>query len=325
MVKDYASAGVNIDVEGSAVQEVVREISKSLKNKKKALGENLTELGHFCSLVRIDSEKALAIATDGVGSKDLVAMNVNDIICSGATPLTLVDYMAFEKVDPSIAKEIGKGLARGAEQAGISVSGGEIATLPDIIKGVDLAGTAVGIVKVQSIVTGEKIVEGDLVIGLESSGVHSNGLTLARKVLLKHHGLDERIFGGKTVGEELLEPTKIYVREISDVIEALAVHGLANITGGGLGNLTRITNLGFSIDDLPEPQAVFKKIQTLEGISDKEMYRTFNMGVGFCVIVDEKQSDEVIDICSQHGTVAKIIGRAVKKPGVHIKDFKLTY
>jgi phosphoribosylformylglycinamidine cyclo-ligase len=105
----------------------------------------------------------------------------------------------------------------------------------------------------------------------------------------------------------------------------LAVHGLANITGGGLGNLTRITNLGFSIDDLPEPQAVFKKIQTLEGISDKEMYRTFNMGVGFCVIVDEKQSDEVIDICSQHGTVAKIIGRAVKKPGVHIKDFKLTY
>jgi phosphoribosylformylglycinamidine cyclo-ligase len=199
MVKDYASAGVNIGVEGSAVQEVVREISKSLKNKKKALGENLTELGHFCSLVRIDSEKALAIATDGVGSKikvaeetgkfdtigiDLVAMNVNDIICSGATPLTLVDYMAFEKVDPSIAKEIGKGLARGAEQAGISISGGEIATLPDIIKGVDLAGTAVGIVDVHAIVTGEKIVEGDLVIGLESSGVHSNGLTLARKVLL---------------------------------------------------------------------------------------------------------------------------------------------
>jgi phosphoribosylformylglycinamidine cyclo-ligase len=334
VVKDYASAGVNIDIEAEAVEAIVSQLSGSMKKSGDGLGENLTESGHFCSLIRIDAKMALAIATDGVGSKikiagalgkydtigiDLVAMNVNDIICTGARPLTLVDYIAFEKVSPKVAGEIGKGLKAGGDIAGISISGGEIATLPDIIKGVDLAGTGVGIVDIA------KIVPGDVVIGLESSGVHSNGLTLARKALLKHHLIDEPLFGERTVGEELLVPTKIYVREVMSILEEVDVRGLANITGGGLGNLQRLTEFGYKIEDLPEPQEVFKKIQALEDISDKEMYRTFNMGVGFCVVVNEKDADKVIRIFSKHGTNSRKIGHVEEEPGVKIKDFSLSY
>ncbi|RMF90936.1 MAG: phosphoribosylformylglycinamidine cyclo-ligase, partial [Methanobacteriota archaeon] len=268
VVKDYASAGVDIEVEGEAVQAVLSRLKKTGKRPSGKTGEVLSSTGHFCSLIRLNDRQAMAIATDGVGSKikvaeemgrfdtigiDLVAMNVNDIICSGARPLTMVDYIAFEKVDPRVAGEIGKGLAKGAELAGISVSGGETATLPDMIKGVDLAGTAVGLVDVDKIITGAKIAPGDVVVGLESSGIHSNGLTLGRKVLLKHYSIDERVFGEKTVGEELLTPTRIYVKEVMETLEKVDVHGLANITGGGLGNLARITGYGFEITHLPEP------------------------------------------------------------------------
>lgn len=340
MLKDYASAGVDIDVEGKAVKAVVSSLRGTINNSKGSRGENLTESGLFCSLIRINDSLAMAIATDGVGSKikiaedmnkfdtiaiDLIAMNVNDLICSGATPLSLVDYIAFEKTDPWIAGEIGKGLSEGARQAGISISGGEIASLPEIIRGVDLAGTAVGIVEIPRIITGRKIAPGDAVIGLESSGVHSNGLTLARKVLLKHHALDDQLFGDKSVGQELLEPTKIYVPEVLELIENIRIKGLANITGGGLGNLQRLTTKGFQIEDLPEPQDVFKEIQRLEGISDKEMYRTFNMGVGFCIVCSEKDSEEAIRISEKHGTKAWKIGRVVEEPGVRVKGFVLSY
>jgi phosphoribosylformylglycinamidine cyclo-ligase len=340
LTNNYAEAGVDIDIEGAAVSAIVSQIKKTLKGDTGSTGENLTGIGHFCSLVRIDSVRALAIATDGVGSKikiaeelgrfetigiDLIAMNVNDIICSGAKPLTLVDYIAVEKVSPKIISDIGKGLAVGAEQACISISGGEIATLPEIINGLDLAGTGVGIVDIEKIISGKKIESGDVVVGLESSGVHSNGLTLARKVLLKHYDINDKIFGKHTVGEKLLAPTKIYVQEIMELIEKVDIHGLANITGGGLGNLQRITKFGFEITDLPEPQEVFKTIQRLERIADSEMYRTFNMGVGFCVIVKPGDADAVIEICSNHDTKAQVIGRVVKESGVWVKDFVLSY
>jgi phosphoribosylformylglycinamidine cyclo-ligase len=340
LAKNYAQSGVDIDVEGTAVSAIVAEIKESLNRNTGETGENLTGIGHFCSLVRIDSKRALAIATDGVGSKikiaeelerfetigiDLIAMNVNDMICTGARPLSLVDYIAFEKVDPAVSRAIGIGLAAGAEQAGISISGGEIATLPEIIRGVDLAGTGVGIVDIDRVISGGKIEPGDVVIGLESSGVHSNGLTLARKVLLKHHSIDDKIFGEKTVGQELLTPTKIYVPEVLELVEKLNIHGLANITGGGLGNLQRITKYGFEITDLPEPQEVFKTIQKLEGVAESEMYRTFNMGVGFCVVVKPGDAEAVIEICKDHGTTARVIGAVVNEPGVRVKDFVLSY
>ncbi|MFH1773475.1 MAG: phosphoribosylformylglycinamidine cyclo-ligase [Methanobacteriota archaeon] len=335
----YARAGVNIDKKNLAIQSLVSQLSKTLRLRKK-VGGSLSKTGHFSGLIRLNDTKALAVSTDGVGTKilvaqalrkydtigiDLVAMNANDIICVGAEPLTMVDYIAIDDPDPEITREIGKGLAEGARIANISICGGEIAVLPEIVKGFDLIGLAVGIVDIDKIITGEKIKPGDAVIGLESSGIHSNGLTLARKVLLKKHGINEKLFGRRTVGEELLTPTKIYVREIMEVIKKVKIKGLANITGGGLGNLYRITKYGFLIDSLPEPQDIFKVIQKEGRVSEKEMYRTFNMGIGFCIVAAQEDARKVIKICRKNNTGAFIIGKVVKGRGVRIKNFVLGY
>lgn len=335
----YAKAGVDIDKKSLAVESLVSQLNKTLHFRKK-IGESLSKIGHFSGLIRLDSSKALAVSTDGVGTKilvaqalgkydtigiDLVAMNVNDLICVGAEPLTMVDYIAIDDPDPEITREIGKGLAEGARIANISICGGEIAVLPEIVDGFDLVGLAVGIVDIKKIITGEKIKPGDVVVGLESSGIHSNGLTLARKVLLKKHNINERLFGKRTMGEELLVPTKIYVREIMEVIKKIKVKGLANITGGGLGNLYRITKYGFLIDSLPELQNIFRTIQEEGEVSDKEMYRTFNMGIGFCIVVAENDAQRVIRICRKNGTKAFIIGKVVREKGVRIKNFVLEY
>lgn len=337
----YARAGVDIDKKSLAVESLVSQLSRTLRFRKK-VGESLSKIGHFSGLIRVNDVKALAVSTDGVGTKilvaqalrkydtigiDLVAMNANDIICVGAEPLTMVDYIAIDDPDPEIAREIGRGLAEGARIANISICGGEIAVMPEIVKGFDLVGLIVGIVDIDRIITGEKIKPGDIVIGLESSGIHSNGLTLARKVLLKNHSINEKIFRSRTIGEELLTPTKIYVREVMDSIKSATVVGLANITGGGLGNLYRITKYGFLIDSLPEPQEVFKAIQKEGRVSDKEMYRTFNMGVGFCIVVEEGDVQKIVKLCKKYNTKAFAIGRAVKERGVKIKgkNFVLRY
>jgi phosphoribosylformylglycinamidine cyclo-ligase len=225
-----------------------------------------------------------------------------------------------EKPDPEVTAEIGRGLARGAEMAGITIPGGELATVPEVVRGLDLAGVVVGILHPSKAITGEGVRPGHVVVGLESSGVHCNGLTLARKVLLGEYDMDEKVFGERTVGEELLEPTKIYVKEVLEVIREVEVKGLANITGGGLGNLDRLTGYGFEIDPLPEPQQVFKEIQRLGKVSDKEMYRTFNMGVGFCIVVEEKDVQRVMDICENHGTRAFRLGKVVEEKGVNLKE-----
>ncbi len=330
----YARAGVDIDLKALAVESIVRAVGKTERLRRGRVGESLTGIGHFSGIVRLGGGKALAISTDGVGSKilvaemlqrydtigiDLVAMNANDIICVGAEPLTLVDYLAVEKPDPEVAREIGIGLAKGAKEAGISISGGELAVLPEMIRGIDLAGTIVGIVDIRRMVMGDRIEPGDVVVGLESSGIHSNGLTLARKVLLGAYDIRDEIFDGKSVGEELLTPTKIYVREVLGTLKKADIKGLANITGGGFGNLYRITKHGFLLDNLPEPQAVFQEIQRLGKVSEKEMYRTFNMGVGFCVVVGEEDVDKVVRVCRRHGTEARAIGRVVEERGVRIK------
>lgn len=335
----YAKAGVDIDKKSLAIKSLVSQLGKTLRFRKK-VGENLSKIGHFSGLIRLEDARALAVSTDGVGTKilvaqalgkydtigiDLVAMNVNDIICVGAEPLTMVDYIAIDDPDPETTREIGRGLAKGARIANISICGGEIAVIPEIVKGFDLVGLAVGIVDIDRIITGEKIKLGDAVIGLESSGIHSNGLTLARKILLKKHGINEKLFGKRTVGEELLVPTKIYVREVMEVIKKVEVKGLANITGGGLGNLYRLTKYGFLIDSLPEPQEIFKVIQKEGGVSEREMYRTFNMGIGFCVVAPQEDARKIIKICRKNGTKAFIIGRVVKDRGVKIKNFVLGY
>lgn len=337
----YADAGVDIDTENEVIEAVVSGIKETLSFRRGKVGESLTGIGHFSGIIKLDEKRALALASDGVGTKilvanmlskydtigiDLIAMNANDIICSGAEPITMMDYIAVEKHDPAVTREIAKGLTAGAEMAGISISGGELATLPEVINDIDLAGFMVGIVDIDKIITGKAIGPGDAVVALESSGIHSNGLTLARKALFEKHAPDELIFGERSVAQELLVPTKIYVKEVLEIIGNVKVKGLANITGGGLGNLTRLTELGFYIDKLPEPPDVFKEIQKAGNVKEKEMYRTFNMGVGFCVIVDEKDVDTVIEICKKHNTKAFKIGEVVKEVGVNVDGkFVLSY
>lgn len=337
----YADAGVDIDSENETIAAIVSGIKSTLSFRKGKVGESIMDIGHFSGLIRIDEKRAIAMASDGVGSKilvanmlhkydtigiDLIAMNANDIICTGAEPVTMMDYVAVERHDPGVSGEIAKGLAAGAEMAEISISGGELATLPEIINGIDLAGFMIGIVDIEQIITGKDIRPGDVVVGFESSGIHSNGLTLARKVLFDRYAPGEQVFGKRTVAQELLVPTKIYVKEVLDIISEVQLKGLANITGGGLGNLSRLTGYGFYIDDLPEPQKIFKEIGEAGNVSEKEMYRTFNMGIGFCVVVNDKDVGNVINICKRFGTKAFRIGQVVKEAGVNIKEkFVLNY
>ncbi len=325
----YARAGVNVEMENLAVRNMIKWLSKTFKFREGKTGEVMREIGSFANLIDM-GEFALAMTTDGVGSKilvaeelnkydtvgiDLVAMNVNDVICLGAEPIAMVDYLAVEAINPDIIREISIGIYEGAKIAGIAVIGGETAILPDMIKGIDkngfdLAGTAVGIVKKDRIITGDKITPGDIVLGFKSNGIHSNGLTLARKVL------------PKTMWMELLNPTRIYVKEILELLGNFDIHGLANITGGTFRNLRRITRFGFHLDSMPEPQMIFKKIQELGNVTDKEMYRTFNMGIGFCVIVDENNANRILQNYGERYRISKI-GYVVEEPIVKIfKDDK---
>jgi phosphoribosylformylglycinamidine cyclo-ligase len=288
----------------------------------------------------------LAICTDGVGSKsiiaqmmnrydtigiDCVAMNVNDAICVGARPISMVDYIAIEKADADILGAIAIGLAEGAKQAGVSISGGEIAPLKEVVHGFDLVGMAVGIVPLDRIIVGSELAPGDVIIGLESSGIHSNGLTLARHVFFDRAKLSiNHVFPelGIPLGEELLRPTLIYVPEILDVISNIPnVKGLINITGDGLLNLHRVhAEVGFLIDDLPPMPPIFGLIQRQGGVSTAEMFEVYNMGVGFCILVSEKDAAATLSILQRHGRRAQIIGRVIedKDKGVHLSRERLT-
>ena len=278
----------------------------------------------------------MAISTDGVGSKaiiaqlmnrydtigiDCVAMNVNDLICVGAQPISLVDYIAVERANSQVLEAIAVGLAEGAAQAGISISGGEIAQLGDVVRGFDLAGTAVGTVPLDKILTGRHLEPGDRIIGIESSGIHSNGLTLARKVFFKRaqpFPLDFPVPGtGASLGEELLRPTLIYVREIMEILKRVPnVKALANITGDGLLNLNRVERrgVGFVIDQLPGPPEIFKMIQQFGDVGTAEMFEVYNMGVGFCVVVDEADAGAVLSILKEYDRKAWVIGKVIDDP-----------
>lgn len=243
----------------------------------------------------------MALHSDNVGTKvlvaeacrkydtigiDCVAMNVNDIICLGAEPLALVDYLALKKPQPRLVREVMKGLQRGAIEADVSVVSGETAIVPDIVRSLDLSATVVGIVKKNKIITGADCETGDIILGLRSSGIHSNGLTLARKLLLSRKP-------NLKVARELLRPTRIYVKPVTRLLKAdVEIHGLAHITGGAYSKLKRIgtrAKVGFHINNLPAPQRVFKKIQAKGRVSDHEMYRTFNMGIGFLIVCPKTQ------------------------------------
>lgn len=309
---------------------------------RQGLGAPRLGLGPYANVIDLGDGRGLAFCTDGVGTKvlvaqmldrydtvgiDCVAMNVNDLICVGAEPLSLVDYIALEEQDPSFLEEIARGLHEGARQAGISIVGGEIAQLPEIIKGTragrgfDLAAAAVGIAPLDRLVLGENIQPGDALVGLASSGIHSNGLTLARRVFFGDRALDPFTHFdelGRSIGEELLEPTRIYVGPVMEVLRSgLQVKALFHVTGEGFMNLTRHrSEVDWVIDYLPDTPPIFRLIQRYGQLTDREMYTTFNMGIGFCVCVPADKAEHVIEVVAKHGIPAWRIGYASAHEGL---------
>jgi phosphoribosylformylglycinamidine cyclo-ligase len=331
MSDSYAAAGVDIassDAGVRALVEVLRTIEPGRPSR------SLLGSGHYASVLRVSDDLAIALSTDGVGSKlvvaeqtgrlatvgiDCIAMNVNDLVCVGAEPLAMLDYLAVEQPDPAALAQIAQGLKVGAEDAGIEIPGGELAVLPELIRGhpsphgFDLCGAAFGTVAPDAIVTGAAIAAGDALVGLPSSGLHSNGYTLARRALLGDGGLalDDAPaeLGGATVADVLLEPTVIYVRAVLELLASgIEVHGLAHITGGGLTNLLRLNDAaGFAIErPLPVPP-VFALIARCGEVEDAEMWEVFNMGCGFVVVVPDAAADAVVaGLSARHPGTARI-------------------
>lgn len=330
----YSSVGVDTNTEDSAMPFIWKLFGSTL-NYNNDLVENIPLEDHYAAVIKVSDDICVAIKTDGVGTKtfiaqlmdkydtvgiDCIAMNVNDIICVGAKPTTFIDYLALHKADQSFIEQIMTGLKRGAEIAQVSIVGGETAIMPEMVNsavndmGFDLAGTALGIVNPSKVITGDKIKEGDVLIGISSSGIHSNGLTLARKVLnVKenvHKFYDEL---GRTLGEELLEPSSIYIEEIMQMIyEHIDLKVVAHVTSHGLNNLRRIgKNFGYHIHYLPKPQSIYRMIQKEGNISDSEMYKVFNMGIGMCVVVPPEETDKTIGIAEKGNKRAFVLGKAV--------------
>jgi phosphoribosylformylglycinamidine cyclo-ligase len=323
----YARAGVSQAAAESAVEALSRSL-RGIDTGKPSRAVSLPD--HYASVLRIDERTGLALSTDTVGTKmvvaerlgrydtigiDCVAMNANDVICVGAEPIAMLDYILVDRADASVCEQIGVGLARGAELAGIEIPGGELAQLGDIVSGLELGGTCVGLVDLDAIVSGAAVEPGDPVIGLPSSGLHSNGYTLARSALEGVALTDQRL--GRPLGELLLEPTEIYVRAVVELLRSpVEVRGLAHITGGGFHNLLRLAaDSGYEIDDPLPVTPIFDLIQERGGISGEEMHAVFNMGCGFCVLVSAHDEGAALELLRAHYPGAKRIGRATDLAG----------
>lgn len=341
MTDAYAAAGVDTHRADAGVGALV-DVLKTIRVDRPTA--SVLPSGHYASVLRVAPNLGVALSTDGVGSKlvlaeqadrletvgiDCIAMNVNDIVCVGAEPIAMVDYLAVEQADPIALARIAEGLREGAEQANIEIPGGELAVLPELIRGhpspngFDLCGTAFGTVALDQIVTGDEAVPGCAVIGLPSSGCHSNGYTLARRAVLEQGG---HAFGdtppelcGMSVIDALLEPTVIYVRAIVELLRSdIAVLGLAHITGGGVTNLLRLGHkrLGWELHDPLSVPPIFGLISRGGNISPSEMWEVFNMGCGFAVVVPEDRAmDAVALLCEQHPGTERI-GTVTDEGGV---------
>jgi phosphoribosylformylglycinamidine cyclo-ligase len=275
--------------------------------------------GDYAGLLDI-GDQYLALATDGVGTKllvaeaiddystigiDCMAMNVNDLVAAGVEPVAFVDYLAVEEPDDEEAEQIGAGLQEGAKRADVALLGGETAVMPDVIKGLDIAGTCAGLAPKDAVFPGEARA-GDVLVGWPSSGIHSNGLTLAREAATRNYEYDDPFphDESRTIGEELLTPTRIYTN-VLEPLRASSAHAAAHVTGGGWTNLTRMGEYRYVIEDPFEAQSVFEFVQEEGDVDDEEMHRTFNMGTGFVAAVAEESADAVLDASDD----ARIVGR----------------
>ncbi len=319
----YREAGVDIYLEAAAVKSLIQNLSYRRTGPHRMLGS----VGHYAGLIDF-GEKVLALTVDGVGTKmlvadhmhnwstvgiDCIAMNVNDLYVMNIEPVAFVDYVATDRLDTGKMAQIGTGLNDGAKLANIDIVGGETATLRGLVNGLDLAGTCLGIQDRNKVVNGETIQPGDLIIGVPSSGIHSNGLTLARKVAEEHGGYEAELDNGRSLGAELLTPTRIY-HESLNLNNKVPVHGMCHITGGGLLNFTRLSRYGFKFSDPLPPQEIFHWIQETGKIQENVMYRTFNMGMGFAYVIAPDRAGDVI----REIPGSKVVGEVTAQPGVSL-------
>ena len=300
----YADAGVDIDASEAATAALIGMVGE---------GD-----GDYAGLLDI-GDRYLALATDGVGTKllvaealadystvgiDCIAMNVNDLVAAGVRPVAFVDYLAVEEPDETFAEQVGEGLAAGADRADIELVGGETAVMPEVVRGLDLAGTCAGLAAKDAVFDGTAE-PGDALVGWRSSGIHSNGLTLAREAVTRDHDYTDPCPFGEydTLGEALLEPTRIYT-DLLDPMRDHDVRGAAHVTGGGWGNLERLGANRYVVDDPFEPQPVFEFVQAAGNVSDAEMHRTFNMGTGFVAAVAPDAAESLAA-----ATGGRVVGR----------------
>ena len=341
MAKTYENAGVNLE----AGYEVVRRIKQHVAStaRKGTMG-NIGAFGGMFDLSELGiKEPVLVSGTDGVGTKlkiafamdkhdtvgiDAVAMCVNDVLAQGAEPLVFLDYVAVGHNIPEQVEAIVAGVAEGCRQAGCALVGGETAEMPGMYEGgeYDIAGYTTGVVEKSKLIDGSKVKAGDVLVGIASTGVHSNGFSLVRKIVADSgHDYFEEIpeFGGRRLGDVLLTPTRIYVKQVLDVIRNCDVHGVAHITGGGFDeNIPRILREGQGIEVnegswtiLP----IFRFLEKYGNIPHREMFNIFNMGVGMVLALDESEAQKAIDILAGYGDKATVIGRVTDKPGVDIR------
>ena len=335
----YKKAGVDISKIKQRHNTIGKIIESTHKLQKKV--RIVHGFGHYAGIVEIPGKILLATHTDGVGTKviiasmmkkfdtvgiDCVAMNVNDIICIGATPISFVDYIAVNKNDKAALKKIVQGLVKGAKKANVPIVGGETAIMPDVISGkhfsFDLAGTVVGVLTKKQMMLGNKIKRGDVIIGVQSSGLHSNGYSLARKALLSKYSLQDRIKGIGKLGNALLTPTQVYVKPVLSILEKCKIHGMAHITGGSFTKLLRLKKTGYLLDQMPTPPPIFQIIEN-EGVNRQEMYKTFNMGIGFCVIAPKNEEGQINSTFKKFGMKSKRVGKIIAKKGVFVNSLKL--
>lgn len=340
MAKSYENAGVNLE----AGYEVVRRIKQHVSSTQRA--GSMGNIGSFGGMFDLASlgikEPVLVSGTDGVGTKlkiafamdkhdtvgiDAVAMCVNDVLAQGAEPLFFLDYVAVGKNEPAKVEAIVAGVAEGCRQAGCALVGGETAEMPGMYEGgeYDIAGFTTGVVEKSKLIDGSKVKVGDVLVGIASTGVHSNGFSLVRKIVSDgghdfHENVEE--FGGKTLGEVLLTPTRIYVKQVLDVIRNCDVHGICHVTGGGFDeNLPRVLREGQGVEVKEGSWEILPVFQVLEkwgGVPHREMFNIYNMGIGMVVVLDESEAQKAIDILASHGDKATVIGRVTETPGVSI-------
>lgn len=331
----YSDAGVDQDVMNAAAKSLLG----SLGFKRQGLGAPYKHEGGFSGLIEF-GDVLLGLATDGVGTKshisqaigkwdtigiDCVAMNVNDLICVGAEPLSFVDYIATPKPDPEVWRQIGIGLDEGCRQSNMTLVGGETSVMPETVKQIDITGTALGFVPKDRVITGMDVAAGDVIIGLASSGIHSNGFTLVRKAI-ERAGLSwSEPFGDRTLGEEALEPTVIYVRAVMELVKSVEVKAMANNTGGGLRNMARWREgLRYVIDAPMSVPPIFDALQAWGDVEDVEMWQTFNMGMGYFIAVSPDAVDDALKVLGPHHE-ASVVGRVEEGSGVTLEPMGIEY